>query len=379
VADAPLERVNRMIRHHGEISRALTVERTALESQLIPVSAYIVIAAAECWHRYPEMVDVITAAMRPEEIGHAGRRPGMRVNSVHLWSVANIYLTGRKALSRLAPLGVGPPFRDDPDRTWRVLDFADRAARAYRGDGHTLAADAGNVLRPYGEDIVKEMMDAVTPVGDDDRVGLARFLATLYNYLFLLYFDTRVGTGDTGPYLLPDGRTLLVRDFYWLGPSDFPWSTIAAGVPYQNLTAALVLDDVRVMVNDWGTSVTDPESYLDRLVGFALFTTDGGTLRALERPEMERIVDSVRRAQAAHYRNIAAMDRNQKIDAGVYVYFTFLRPFAEVARVADDLDWRVPQATAGPLYDLVATIEWSSMPAEDPSAPYYDPIEEVST
>ena len=64
------------------------------------------------------------------------------------------------------------------------------------------------------------------PVTDDqERARIKRFNATVVNYLFLLYFDTRVGTADAGPYPLPGGRTLLVRDFHQLGPSDFGWST----------------------------------------------------------------------------------------------------------------------------------------------------------
>src|SRR5436190_10599804 len=147
-----------------------------------------------------------------------------------------------------------------------VLDFWERAALAFRGDGNRQAWDAGFVVRPYDGEIVAELLDGVRPVAPgDERTRVTRFNATLMAYLFLLYFDTRVGTGDSGPYPLPDGRTLLVRDYYQLAPSDFPWSSVAEGVPWSNLTAALVLDVVGVEVNDWGTSITDPEDYLDRL------------------------------------------------------------------------------------------------------------------
>ena len=48
--------------------------------------------------------------------------------------------------------------------------------------------------------------------------------------------------------------------------------------------------------------------------------------------EYTGIVAAVRSAQSQHYRNIAAMDRDDKIRAGAYVYFTFLRPFARGGR-----------------------------------------------
>ena len=104
-----------------------------------------------------------------------------------------------------------------------------------------------------------------------------------------------------------------------------------------------MLDGVDSTITDFGTSNHTPEDYLDHLVGFALYTTDDLP------PGEVRLVppDGVRRhrrrgalgAVRQHYRNIAAMDRDEKIRAGAYVYFTFLRPFAEVAGIADELDW----------------------------------------
>ena len=45
-------RVNRWLRYHSEISYALTMQRTALESALIPISAYILVACVEAYRRY---------------------------------------------------------------------------------------------------------------------------------------------------------------------------------------------------------------------------------------------------------------------------------------------------------------------------------------
>jgi hypothetical protein len=211
-----------------------------------------------------------------------------------------------------------------------------------------------------------------------ERARIKRFNATLVAYLFLLYFDTRVGTGDTGPYPLPDGRVLLVRDYYRLGQSDFWWSEVAKDVPYHHLTAALVLDGVDVKVNDWGTSITDPEDYLDHVSGFALFTTDtpDRSLRAVPLDQLDAIVAEVRQAQAQHYRNVAAMSRDEKIRCGAYVYFTFPRPFAEVAGVADRIDWEVPrESTARGWYEMFREVEATGPPPE-PDEIYYWPIDQ---
>jgi hypothetical protein len=160
-----------------------------------------------------------------------------------------------------------------------------------------------------------------------------------------------------------------------MGKSDFLWSDVSSGVPYQNLTAALVLDGVDLKVNDWGTSITSPEDYLDRLVGFGLFTTDtpDHSLRPVPLAEVDSLAAEIKTAQRALYRTIASMSRREKIACGAYVYFTFPRPLAEAAGVAHLIDWSVPRDTLDTIYPLVEAIEGdNTAPADD--GPYYAPI-----
>lgn len=368
---------NELIAYHSPIAYQLTAERTSYQSQMIPVTPYILVACAEAFLRYPEMMRRIDAACPAEEIGRAGRVPGSRINSVHLWSIANFFLVGRKAFTQF------DPSLDDPDAACAVLDFWERAARAYRGDGHRQAHDAGGVIRVYENSVVDRVVRALVPVDAELGADLRRWNATLVNYLFLLYFDTRVGTGDTGPYELPDGRTLLLRDYYQLGRSHFWWSDVGAELPYGHLLAGFALDDVALSITDFGSSRTDPEDYLDRLSGFAVFTTDGcppGELRPVEIETALGMVGPVRRAEAVLYRRIAAMDRDEMIRCGAYVYFTFLRPFAEVAGVADHLDWSVPRDLPDHLYEFLvaigAELGSSDVATEESPDTYYLPLAE---
>jgi hypothetical protein len=366
--------VNRWIEYHGKISRAMTAERTALESALIPVTAYILIACIECYRRYPHMMREIEGAASPEELGAAGRTPGSQIDAVHLWSIANFPLLGRQVL---APFGLVDLDRDLP-AVATVLDFWKRAAGAFRADGHLQAWDAGLRVPRYGPDVVDALLAGSQPLADDERmqlIGLNRLLTT---FLFLLYFDTRAGYQDTGPYPLPDGRVLLVRDFNRFGVSHFPWSRdVCAGLPYSNLTFALVLDgDVRVTANDWGTSTTDPPDYFAHLSAAGVFTADDGSLTPVSGDQLAGISSEVNRAQRELYRRIAGMDRREKIDAGAYVYFTFLRPFAETAGVDDRLDWTVPRDSLD-VYEGLATLDKMPDVESDDSIPYYTPVPET--
>jgi hypothetical protein len=363
------QRANELIAYHSPISLELTRQRTSYTSQLIPVTAYILVSCCEAFLRYPDLMRQIDRARPAEQIGRVGHRPGSEINSVHLWSIANFWLLGRKIM-----VGLDPSL-DDPVAACTVLDFWERAALAFRDDGTRQAWDT-STCRPYGPEIIDRVMSGVVPVDDpDQRRRLSRFNATLVNHLFLMWFDTRAGIADSGPYELPDGRVLLVRDFAKLAHSDFWWSDVAAAVPYPNLTAALVLEGVHVQATDFGSSNTVPEDYLDRLVGFGLFTTGepGGELREVSLDEVDGLAGTIRTVQAAHYRNIAAMDRDAMIRCGAYVYFSFLRPFALAAGIADELDWEVPRAIPEPLYDLLSQVNGEDVPF-DPDAEYYEPI-----
>ena len=372
--DAPVrrDRVNGWLATINPITKRLVAERTSYSSQLIPVTPYVMVSCVEAFLRYPDAVAVITAAMEPEEIGVAARRPGCQANSVFLWGVANFFLIGRNVLR-----AVDPSVDDAPnalDRAHTVLDFWARTSRAYRGGDHLHAAEVGDRLDVFDEDTVSALVAAATTVDDGRRDRIRRANATIINHLFLLYFDTRVGHGDTGPYHLDDGRTVIVRDYFRLAESDLAWSSVAAAVPHGSLTAVLVLDPgVEVRITDFGTTVSTPEDYLDHLSGFALFTSDGvgpgQPLVPVSDDEMDIVASAARAAQRRHYRDIVAMDRDQRIACGAYVYLTFLRPFAELAGVADEIDWACPRDTPADLYPLVTADVEASQP--DPDADIY--------
>jgi hypothetical protein len=366
--------LNRWIEYHGKISRAMTAERTALESALIPVTAYILIACIECYRRYPDMMREITRAVSPEELGEAGRSPGSQIDAVHLWSIANFPLLGRQVL---APFGLVDVDRDVPALA-TVLDFWRRAAAAFRADGELQAWDAGLCVPRYGPDVVDALVAGSRAIDGEDRQHLVMLNRILTTFLFLLYFDTRAGYQDTGPYPLADGGVLLVRDFNRFGVSHFPWSRdVCAELPYSNLTLALVLDGaVRVTTNDWGTSTTDPSDYFAHLSAAGVFTTVDGKLAPVSFDRLDGVTNAVKDAQRQLYRRIAGMSRREKLDAGAYVYFTFLRPFAETAGVDDRLDWTVPRDSLD-VYEGLATLERMPDVETDDSIPYYTPVPET--
>jgi hypothetical protein len=360
--------IDHWIRYHSEISHALTIERTALESALIPVSAYILIACVECYRRYPSMIQEITPTTTPEALGRAGHRLLGQVDPVHLWAVPNFVLLGRKIL-----MAAGLVDRDDDaHRLDVVFDFWARASGAYRfDDGTHQAADAGGVATPYRA-FVDDVVAACEPI---EGSGVSRLNALLTSYLFLLWFDTRSGYQDTGPYELAEDRVLLLRRYNGLGVSHFPWSVdIASAMPYAEVLGAFVLRDVDLRVTDFGTSVTKPEDYWSHVETCAFFDVSSGRPAPIGAAERDALGSATKSAQKQLYRMIAGMERAAKIDAGAYVYFTFLRPFAEIAGLS--LDWTVPQASLD-VYPFLSLIDGSTQPPDAPvdtAETYYAPL-----
>jgi hypothetical protein len=366
--------VDRWIRYHSEVSYALTTERTALESALIPVSAYILIACVECYRRYPQIIDEISAAMSPEELGRAGHRLTTQIDPVHMWATPNFPLVGRKVLMAAGLVDAA----DDARRLGTIFEFWSRAAAAYRfDDGSHQASDAPGAATPY-RGYVDEVVAACEPVTDpEQRAAISRLNALLTSYLFLLWFDTRSGYQDTGPYPLADGRVLLLRAYNRLGVSHFPWSAeVSAALPYRELLGAFVLRDASLSVTDFGTSVTQPEDYWPTVDAFAFFDVASGALVPIDATHRDALALAAKSAQKQLYRKIAAMERRAKIDAGAYVYFTFLRPFAELAGV--EVDWTVPRDSTD-LYPFLELIDGAIAPPPDApvEAPetYYLPLQ----
>jgi len=369
--------LDRLIAYHGRIARAMTAERTALTSALIPVTPYILVACVEAYRRWPEMIRVITGAADPAVIGASGRRPGSQVDAVRLWSLANLPLVGRQVLR---PLGGCDP-QDDAARLGVILGLWEPAARAFRGDGHRQAADAGLVVRRYDPEVIETVAAGLDPVTDPgDAARRQRDAAALAAYAFLCNFDTRAGYQDSGPYPGPAGTQLIVRDVLRIGPDAWPWTARAsADLPVGDVTVAFAYDDgVRITCNDWGTSrvqvVAGPDDPRAHLCAAGAFLPRDGRFVPLPPADFDDLVTAVRAAQRTLYREIAAMDRNARIDAGALVYFSFLRPFAAAAGVDERLDWRVPLASTD-LYPLLCAIEETPEIRADDPTPYYAPLD----
>jgi len=343
-------------------------KRTSLTSGLIPVREYVGYAGIEAWYRWPDVYRAIDAAVPLEELGRRMRGVGTMTTTAHAFALPVIPFGGWRAAREMGAYGLLPvaPDQDgrDEERLRTIVDTWIRWTEAWRGDGFRTCWDAGGRLDTCDRDVVDTLAGwAVGVEGPDANRAARRFVAGLQQYLFLLYLDTRLGTGDSGPYPLPNGRTMIVREYSALAESWIPWSGVGADIPHGNLVVGLVFrPGVSNRVNDLSSTFSIPADNLAWLEAMAVAapTPDGG-LRQVPHEDLPGILAAVRTAQAECYRMINGWTFEQKVRNGAHVYFRgLLYPFTAAAGIDDRIDWSIPGEEAAAVFPIFA----GGLPAE---------------
>jgi hypothetical protein len=94
------------------------------------------------------------------------------------------------------------------------------------------AANRGYDLQVLDSEWTQRFLDEETRLDDPDRLALQlRFNAGIELLSFLFHFDNRCGLADTGPYPVPGGGYLIVRDIFLREPT-YHWNDACDGLPY---------------------------------------------------------------------------------------------------------------------------------------------------
>ncbi len=347
--------LNLLIDYWDRLTYENSRKRTSLTSGLIPVREYVSISGVEAWLRWPAIFDQLDEAMGAAELGAALRGPGTRTTNAHPFALPVIPFGGWRAVDRLAEYGLVEAVDDVEERVDKILDFWIRFVEPWRADGFRSCWDAANTLRTCDPEIIETLADHAQPVVGADENRLARrFVAGLQQYLFLLYLDTRLGTGDSGPYPLPNGRHMIVREYSGLGQSWIPWSDVGADAPYNEVVVGLVFrPGIHNQVTDLSTTFSVPADNLEFLEAISIMAPGpDGTLVPVHEQRVE-IAAEVKTAQAAIYRRIAGWSMAEKVHNGAHVYFRgLLWPLTSVAGIDEAIDWSLPGESAAEAWPL---------------------------
>lgn len=370
----------------------LALRATEGESGLIPRQEYEAVASIQIWQRYPQMQRFITEQVGVDGLHHLGELSrheiGTKVNMLHIWCNGFALAMGRSIAMALGRISGNAREADLADS----MQFMRRLYAGLRGPGRPLFSSmVGGVSPILDERWVGWLSEHYQPIGDPGvRDHYQRFSADAELMGFLMHFDSRPGLHDTGPYPMPDGGFLIVRD-HFLSDELYHWADVAADLPHAVTQAMFFGPDtpLEVVIGDLGTVFTKPANYLKHLIGMAVFARDRwdtppGQIRRLDDGEIGSIGNRCRAAANRLYRRIAAMPKRDKIAAGMQVYYTdFIAPFARAAGLWDRLkaefdfyEW--DPVTSEAYYDLVrdraATPTFSRLVLNGAYPPVRDPI-----
>lgn len=370
----------------------LAARSTEGESGLIPRQEYEAFGCVQQWQRLVGFYRMIEDKLGPEGVVQLGATPrneiGTKLNQLHIWCTGIPTLFGRGVLLNL---GLIDP-QDRSEDVAYVLQFMRRLYRGFWGDeGPIFATSRGPAARVLSDEWVSRLAADAQPFGSDERRSLhQRFNATTEITGFLLHFDNRTGLSDSGPYPLPNGGFMIVRDHFLHDPV-YHWHDVAEDLPHA-LTQAMVFhpdEDIDISVLDIGTLFSEPANYLKHLTGMAIYARDTWDtpveqVRRVDDAEMEQILATCETVTTKLYKRIASMSPRDKIMCGAQVYYAeFVLPFARVAGLWDEFVnehdfFEIDELAAQSYYPLVRDkIAASLVPEQFLTATAYQHIERI--
>lgn len=322
----------------------LKSRQTEGESGLIPRQEYETISFVQQWSSYARWMDAVTEKVGIDgviEIGGLPRREfGTKANHLDMWGIGVCPLVGRAIA---AQLGLRSDL-DDARNLQTIVTFLRRLQYGLWGDGPGFVAGRDYRIPVLSDEWLTRFRDSESRLDDPDALAAFRsFNAATELTGFLVHYDCRGGLCDTGPYPLPDGGFVIVRDHFLYEPA-FEWASVISDLPYCVTQAMFFRPDTPVEIrnNDIATTFANPRNYLKHLSGAAVFARDRwdtpiSDVRLLDDAEMATIVTRCNEAMLELYSSIAATEWDQRIRNGVTVYTrTMFMPFARAAGLFGD-------------------------------------------
>lgn len=349
----------------------LVMRATEGVSGMIPRQEYEILAFMHEFYRWPEILRMTTKEVGAQgimDIGASARREiGTKVNAVHDWCIGAVgFGMGRCGLLALEVIGPDDYIGESNE----ILKFMQRVLWGKRQDGYILNSQDNYRCQIHEPDFLSQITAQIEPIenGSPKHSAFTQFNAAAELLSFLDHYDCRLGLGDTGPYELPDGQLLILRDLF-VNEEAFHWSDVCDD---ENLphcyTLALTIDPEKmslaeIRVNDISTTFTRPKNYIEAITGGAVFArekwnTPMGEVYPIKIDDLKDHLPRVQNATLKLYSKTARMNRRDLIWNGQYVYYVdmilpHLRLAGTYEKACVDYDlWEIDQRVANYYYDI---------------------------
>jgi hypothetical protein len=366
LGDISPERLARLVERAGESMREFyqAGRRSSLTSPMFNVPGRMTVGGEVYFRHLPDLLRELDGTVGVDEL--AGRAGALctRPHYLSMQSFMHGYLNGREQRRIDAGLVSGEPLADERREDLAVvMDFWDRAMRAYLRADLVLPEETGGAIRPLSPDAVAALAATLRPVTEDEtawQVTVRRAVATAELYTFIANGESRVGVFHYGPYPLPGGDILLIKELNGLQDRFLPWEDVPLP-PFENLARVMRLRGVGARIGAFGTLVTDPLEYEASLVAEQLVTRVNGELRSLADDDIGALQTGTSLAQLRMYEEAAGWDAVRQVAYGADLYAALLLPWFQAAGV--DLRDRVV-ALFRSVADEIAPVQLGSTEGE---------------
>ncbi len=375
-------------------------------SELIPRQQYECVNIARHFIRGPEFAKFIILKVGwlkfMRRVYQSRKELGSKLEHLgHTWGTGAINLAGATLLELLGHIEPEDPLIVEKKK-WAILPWAVRSYALRGGDGYVMTSQ-NRYHADKDPSVVDFVLSHLEPL-DDKKSRLWKQLtgaASLFG--FLIHYDCRAGFGDVGPFIVEDGKPMIIRNIYINEPL-YAWNTVSErrGLPFSIVTAFVInpekvgLKEVRT--NDIGTTFTEPADVSEGIEQACLFLRwepeclEPLPLSKLQKVAWDEIPDLVAKLKEGTiewYTETAKLTRRAKIHNGYLVYCfdphwgSLLRGLGLLDYVIEKLDyWEMPPISSEVYYQVKGRValevfpaswvmgsEWRDIPSRIPLVP----------
>lgn len=364
----------------------LALRATEGESEIIPRQEYEFLSTCYATLRWPEFFKLIIDTVGLEgfmEMGEKAREElGSGITSGVGWTSVIVPGFGTISLDILGLLDPADPLHLPQREVYLTVGSAiEYAVRG--GDGYLLPSQNRYVNDTKSEETIAFVTDHLVELAGTSKANFRQFNAAAETLSFLMHYDNRVGLIDNGPYLVEDGKPMILRDIL-LNRPFLPWSDITEkrDLPYA-ATVAFVIDPAELGLQEIRcpiTTFTEPADHLSAVEKGAVFVretpeqVEALPLDELAVPDVDGdLPDLAARANdgvTEWYERTAELSRREKIMNGGRTYFIgmmvpILRAAGAYDYVVEELDlWEIPPMVSDAYYMATGQVAKEEVPAQ---------------
>jgi hypothetical protein len=349
----------------------LVMRATEGVSGMIPRQEYEILAFMHEFYRWPEILRMTTDEVGAQgiiDIGASARSEiGTKINCVHDWCIGAVgFGMGRCGLLALEVIGQN----DYIEESNEILKFMQRILWGKRQDGWILNSQDNYRCQIHEKPLLDRLTSQLDRIedGSPDHEMVVKFNAAAELLSFLDHYDCRLGLGDTGPYPLPNGNLLIIRDLF-TNEEAFEWSDVCdhENVPHC-YTLVLEIDPKKmgldeIRVNDISTTFTRPKNYIPSIRAAAVFVrekwdTPMADVYKVPIRDLPKRLEGIQQATFKLYTKMSRQSRRTLITNGMYVYYIdmilpHLRRAGTYEKACTDYHfWEIDQRVSNYYYDI---------------------------